>query len=119
MVFLAAVGDGAVLQRFLIIPGGPAEEPDNSVSTAGKMLEPFDMHKGGKEYWLQIAAFERAFDATHFLLKLTDSTGRPRSFFTHVSTLLQIWCNRRAGSSAFGEFENAIVLSDELLQKTR
>jgi hypothetical protein len=34
--------------------------------TASEMLETFGMHKGGKEYWRLVAAFERIFGATIF-----------------------------------------------------
>jgi hypothetical protein len=88
--------------------------------TAAEMLEPFGMHKGGKEYRRLVAAFERIFGATIFFGTDTLSgtakvIQRSRfSFFREA----QIWYSRDPEQYPVSDqFENVIVLSDEFYRE--
>src|SRR6476469_5417312 len=88
--------------------------------TAAEMLETFGMHKGGKEYWRLVAAFERIFGATIFFG--TNSLGRTvkvvqRSRFSFFNEA-QIWYSRDPEQYPVSDqFENVIVLSDEFYRE--
>ena len=89
--------------------------------TAAEMLEPFGMHKGGKEYRRLVSAFERIFGATIFFGTYTLSgTARvvQRSRFSFFNQA-QIWYSRDPEQYPVSDqFENVIVLSDEFYRET-
>jgi hypothetical protein len=84
--------------------------------SGAEMLDTFCMSKGGKEYRRLVQAFERVFGATiffgsHYVTGSAKLIQRSKFNFLREA---RIWYTRDTGhSTLFGEFENAVVLSDE------
>ncbi|MFZ0592334.1 MAG: replication protein RepA [Bryobacteraceae bacterium] len=88
--------------------------------SGAEMLDTFGMSKGGKEYRRLVQAFERIFGATIFFgtdqMRGTAKVVQ-RSRFNFLQEA-RIWYSRDPNQSVLpGDFENAIVLSDEFYRE--
>jgi hypothetical protein len=83
-------------------------------STAAEILETFAMQKGGKQYRLLVAAFERVFGAIFFrsASRLTSAKVIHHARFNFFRDA-QIWYTRKSDVSFDKRSENIIVLSNE------
>jgi Plasmid encoded RepA protein len=93
------------------------KSPTVRFRSGAEMLETFGLQKGGKEYRRLVAAFERIFGATIFFG--TDTMNGKAKLVEHSRFHFlreaRIWYHRQPEQTALsGEFENVIVLSDEL-----